>query len=472
MSCVSNWRLLMQALKKLKAKSLRLQKPKLKCFAALTAHLQDAWAKLKAAEKALTYKDEKKTADLAKRRSALILSQQAVDNAKEAARISAKAQQERIQTGAGTSSTKVTRVKALSEEGRKAAYASGRFGVSREVQTMNAGWTVEYTTDGPVFNYNPKDDPEADDKDKKRKNVTAKKAYDSLKKARKAYRNALTTFDQRRIDVAKEKLDAQELFMEDLAGARYVSVKEVVGSTSTELDTKWQVSQEINRLPKKEITTYTNARAEQEKLRKEIEHVRTLKGQTEISQQRTAVRNAQNQYDKIAYELSEVKRKQEYDISTLSESAYDRRVKDLTQQLDQTKARLAELSTRLKPMEVKNEERLADLTKRYFAAKKTADEILLGKPEEDTKGATRAPIAENVKDMKGAMRTLARDEKNSDIKPLIKQNQKLKGASSEEQRVRRAAEGLAKKDRLVTSCRFIHSNIFAVIAVTHISLPH
>jgi hypothetical protein len=215
--------------------------------------------------------------------------------------------------------------------------------------------------------------------------------------------------------------------MEDLAGARYVSVKEVVGSTSTELDTKWQVSQEINRLPKKEITTYTNARAEQEKLRKEIEHVRTLKGQTEISQQRTAVRNAQNQYDKIAYELSEVKRKQEYDISTLSESAYDRRVKDLTQQLDKTKARLAELSTRLKPMEVKNEERLADLTKRYFAAKKIADEILLGKPETDTKGATRAPIAENVKDMKGAMRTLARDEKNSDIKPLIKQNQKLKG---------------------------------------------
>jgi hypothetical protein len=48
------------------------------------------------------------------------------------------------------------------------------------------------------------------------------------------------------------------------------------------------------------------------------------------------------------------------------------------------------------------------------------------------------------------MRTLARDEKNSDIKPLIKQNQKLKSASSEEQRVRRAAEGFAKKDRLVT----------------------
>jgi uncharacterized protein YdcH (DUF465 family) len=412
--------------------------------------LKDAWAKLKEAEQALTYKDEKQAVDLAKRRKALILTQKTLDDAKETSRLKAKAQQERIQTGAGIPSTKVTRVKALSEEGRKAAYASGRFGVSREVQTMNAGWTVEYTTDGPVFNYNPKDDAEADEKDRKRKNVTAKKAYDSLKKARKAYKNALATFDQRRIDVTKEKLDAQELFMEDLAGARFVSVKEVVGSTSTELDTKWQVSQEINRLPKKEITTYTNARAEQEKLRKEIEHVRTLKGQTEISQQRTAVRNAQNQYDKIAYELSEVKRKQEYDISTLSESAYDRRVKDLTQQLDKTKARLAELSTRLKPMEVKNEERLADLTKRYFAAKKTADEILLGKPEEDTKGATRAPIAENVKDMKSAMRTLARDEKNTDIKPLIKQNQKLKTASTEEQRVRRAAEGFAKKDRLVT----------------------
>jgi len=439
-----------ESIKEAESKVIEVTEAEIEMFRRADSALQDAWAKLKAAEKALTYKDEKKTADLAKRRSALILSQQAVDNAKEAARLSTKAQQERIQTGAGIPSTKVTRVKALSEEGRKAAYASGKFGESREVQTMNAGWTVEYTADGPVFNYNPKDDSEATASDKKRKNVTAKKAYDSLKKARKAYRNALTTFDQRRIDVAKEKLDAQELFMEDLAGARYVSVKEVVGSTPTELDTKWQVSQEINRLPKKEITTYTNARAEQEKLRKEIEHVRTLKGQTEISQQRTAVRNAQNQYDKIAYELSEVKRKQEYDISTLSESAYDRRVKDLTQQLDQTKARLAELSTRLKPMEVKNEERLADLTKRYFAAKKIADEILLGKPETDTKGATRAPIAENVKDMKGAMRTLARDEKNSDIKPLIKQNQKLKTASSEEQRVRRAAEGFAKKDRLVT----------------------
>jgi len=437
-------------IKEAESKVIEVTEAEVEMFRRADSALQDAWAKLKAAEKALTYKDEKKTADLAKRRSALILSQKAVDNAKEAARISAKAQQERIQTGAGIPSTKVTRVKALSEEGRKAAYASGRFGESREVQTMNAGWTVEYTSDGPVFNYNPKNDSEATDADKKRKNVTAKKAYDSLKKARKAYKNALTTLDQRRIDVAKEKLDAQELFMEDLAGARFVSVKEVVGSTPTELDTKWQVSQEINRLPKKDIKTYTDARAEQEKLRKEIEHVRTLKGQTEISQQRTAVRNVQNQYDKIAYELSEVKRKQEYDISTLSESAYDRRVKDLTQQLDKTKARLAELSTRLKPMEVKNEERLADLTKRYFAAKKTADEILLGKPEEDTKGATRAPIAENVKDMKGAMRTLARDEKNSDIKPLIKQNQKLKSASSEEQRVRRAAEGFAKKDRLVT----------------------
>ena len=437
-------------IKAAESKVIEVTEAEVEMFRRADSALQDAWAKLKAAEKALTYKDEKKSVDLAKRRSALILSQQAVDNAKEAARLSTKAQQERIQTGAGTSGTKVTRVKALSEEGRKAAYASGRFGESREVQTMNAGWTVEYTADGPVFNYNPKDDPEATDADKKRKNVTAKKAYDSLKKARKAYRNALTTLDQRRIDVAKEKLDAQELFMEDLAGARFVSVKEVVGSTPTELDTKWQVSQEINRLPKKDIKTYTNARAEQEKLRKEIEHVRTLKGQTEISQQRTAVRNAQNQYDKIAYELSEVKRKQEYDISTLSESAYDRRVKDLTQQLDQTKARLTELSTRLKPMEVKNEARLADLTKRYFAAKKTADEILLGKPEEATKGATRAPIAENVKDMKGAMRTLARDEKNSDIKPLVKQNQKLKSASSEEQRMRKAAEGFAKQDRLVT----------------------
>ena len=35
---------------------------------------------------------------------------------------------------------------------------------------------------------------------------------------------------------------------------------------------------------KKEVSQLLLARAEQEKLRKEIEHVRTLKGQTEISQ--------------------------------------------------------------------------------------------------------------------------------------------------------------------------------------------
>jgi DNA repair exonuclease SbcCD ATPase subunit len=75
--------------------------------------LKDAWAKVKAAEKALTYKDEKQANDLAKRRKALILTQKALDDAKETSRLKAKAQQERIQTGAGIPSTKVTRVKTI-----------------------------------------------------------------------------------------------------------------------------------------------------------------------------------------------------------------------------------------------------------------------------------------------------------------------------------------------------------------------
>ena len=438
----------------LKAKIEAAQDAEVQILRRADSALKDAWEKVKAAEKALTYKDEKKALDIAKRKKALILAQKALDDAKETSRLKARAQQERIQTGAGLEGTRVTRVKALSQEGLSAAEATGQYGTTRKVKTMNAGWSVRYTAEGPVFDYDPKSDPEADAGIKAQKNLDADKAYDQLKKARRAYNKLLKQSETDdvidKLEAAKRNLDKKLQLMEELAGARYVTVQEMVGASPTEVDNRLEIQQEVAKLDKKDLSTYTKARAEQEQLRKEIEHVRTLKGQTEISQQRTAVRNAQNQYDKIEYELSEVKRKWEYDISTLSESAYNRRVKDLTQQLEQLKAKVDELSTRLKPMEVKNEERLADLTKRYFTAKKTADELLYGKPEEDTRGATRAPVAENVKDMTGAMRTLARDEKNSDIKPLIKQNQKLKSASSEEQRVRRAAEGLAKQDRLVT----------------------
>lgn len=438
----------------LQAKITAAQDAEVQILRRADSALKSAWAALKNAEKSLTYKDEKQAMDMAKRKKALILAQKALDDARETSRLKAKAQQERIQTGAGLEGTKVTRVKALSKEGLGAAEATGPRGIVRKVQTMNAGWSVRYTPEGPVFDYDPKSDPEATAEDKAKKSLDAEKAYDQLKKARKAYNNLLklneTDDVTDKLEAAKRNLDKKTQLLEDLAGARYVSVKEMVGASPTEVDSKLAVQQEVSRLDKKDLTTYTKARAEQELLRKEIEHVRTLKGQTEISQQRTAVRNAQNQYDKIAYELSEVKRKQEYDISTLSESAYDRRVKDLTQQLDKTKARLAELSTRLKPMEVKNEERLADLTRRYFAAKKTADELIFGKPEEDTRGATRVGVAEDVKDMAKTMRTLARDEKNTDIKPLIKQNQKLKASSGEEQRVRKTATDLAKRDRLVT----------------------
>ena len=412
--------------------------------------LKDAWAKLKKAEADLAFNDTKKSADLAKRRGALLRTQQVLDDAKQDLRDRERAQQARIENGLGLPGIKVTRVKALSKEGLAAAEVSGTYGTGRKVQTMNAGWSVRYTNDGPVFDYDPKLDPEADPATKAQKSLDATKAYDRLKKARSAYNRALREDDPAKLEVARRNLDRNNKLMENLAGARYVSVKEVLGTAPTELDAKLVAAQDLKSLSPADAKKYFEARAEQERLRKEIEHVRTLKGQTEISQQRTAVRNAQDQYEKISYALSEVKREWEYDISPLSESAYNRRVKDLTQQLDQAKAKVDELSTRLKPMEVKNEQRLNTLTTEYFAAKNIADKLVLGEPVTETKGATRAPLAENVKDLAQATRTLAQQENATDVRPLTKQNQQLKTASPAEQRAYNKAEKLAKMDRIVT----------------------
>jgi len=412
--------------------------------------LKDAWAKLKKAEKELAFNDAKKAADVAKRRGALLRAQKIVDDAKQEVRDRERAQQARIEKGLGLPGVKVTRVKALSKQGLAASEISGTYGTGRKIATMNAGWSVRYTNDGPVFDYDPKADPDADTAAKEQKSLDANKAYDRLKKARSAYNKALREDDPAKLEAARRNLDRNNKLMENLAGARYVSVKEVIGAAPTELDAKIETIQDLKSLSNADAKKYYNARAEQERLRKEIERVRTLKGQTEISQQRQAVRNAQDQYEKISYELSEVKREWEYDISPLSESAYNRRVKDLTQQLDQAKAKVDELSTRLKPMEVKNEQRLNTLTTEYFAAKNIADKLLLGEPVTETKGATRAPLAENVKDLAQATRTLAQQENVTDVKPLTKQNQQLKTASTAEQRAYNKAEKLAKMDRIVT----------------------
>jgi len=424
--------------------------------------LKDAWSKLKTAEKSLNYQDQNKTKDMADRRGALLLAQRVVDNAKETARIKNQAQEKRIQTGAGLPGIKVTRVKALSAEGRAMAgtgYFTPEGFKAPEIKTMNAGWSVRYTEEGPVFNYDPTKDPEASADDKAKKGLNATKAYDQLKKARSALaqlegrkvsKNGVTSIgSDAAIEHAARNLEIKERQMLELAGARFVTAQEVINATPNQLDEKVEIKEQLFNLDKKDIGVYNNARAEQERLRKEIEHVRELKGQTEISQQRQAVRNVQAQLEKVQTPLRLVQEAWSRGTSTLSETAYDRRVKDLNQQIAQIKSREEELLTRLKPIELKNEERLKTLTDQYFAAKKTADTLLLGEKETPI-NAGRAPIAENVKDMVKTMRTLSAQSNLTDVKPLIKQNQTLKTASSDEVRLRKAAEKFAQQDRTVT----------------------
>jgi len=409
--------------------------------------LTRAWAALKKAQANLKAGDEKKAKDIAIRRNKLMEIQNLVDQEKQALRERTVAQQARIEKGLGLPGTTVTRVKALSKEGLAAGQLSGEFGTGRKIATMNAGWSVRYTSEGPVFDYNPKDDPEADEAAKAKKGLNASNSYDQLKKARSAYKKALTENDTNKIDVTRKNLERKNQQMEDLAGARYVTVSEVIGAAPTELDEKLAVEQDVMRLPNDKRKVYLVARASQTQIGKEIEHVRSLKGQTDISQQRTAVRNVQEQLSDAKAKLSVLQDKKEN--GSLSELAYDRQYKQLSDQIAGIQAREVELVSRLKPMEVKNEARLHDLTNKYFAAKKTADAILLGEQQETRTKGTKAPIAENVVDMAQSMRTLAAQENNTDIKPLIKVNDKLKTATSDETRLLRKAEQFAQNDRIV-----------------------
>ena len=414
------------------------------------AILKAAWKKLQDAEKKLAFNDDAKAADIAKRRGALLRAQKVVDDAKQDLRDRERAQQARVEKGLGLPGIKVTRVKALSSEGLAAASISGTYGTGRKVQTMNAGWSVRYTNDGPVFDYDPKLDPEATDEAKAQKSLDANKAYDRLKKARSAYNRAQRDGDTDKLEVARRGLERNTKLMEELAGARYVSASEVIGAAPTELDAKLVATQDLKNLSNADAKKYFDARAEQERLRKEIEHVRTLKGQTEISQQRKAVRNVQDSLTSAKEQRDALQSKWDNGNSALGELAFNRRIAEFNNSIAQLEAKEAELLTRLKPMEVKNEARLNTLTTQYFDAKAKADRLVLGETATETKGATRAPMAENVKDLAAATRTLAQQENNTDVAPRTKQSQQLRTASTAETRVFKKAEKLAKLDRMVT----------------------
>ena len=428
----------------------RAKKDELEMLRHSDSILKDAWAKLKKAEADLAFNDTKKSADLAKRRGALLRTQRVLDDAKQDLRDRERAQQARIENGLGLPGVKVTRVKALSKEGLAAAEVSGTYGTGRKVQTMNAGWSVRYTNDGPVFDYDPKLDPEATDAAKAQKSLDANKAYDRLKKARSAYNRAQRDGDTAKMEVARRNLDRNTKLMENLAGARYVSVKEVIGAAPTALDAKVEAIQDLKNLSAADAKKYFEARAEQARLGKEIEHVRTLKGQTEISQQRQAVRNVQEVLTREKDKRNSFQATWDSGNSAYTKEGFDKKLATYNNGIANLEAREAELLTRLKPMEVKNEQRLNTLTTQYFAAKNIADKLLLGEPVTETKGATRAPLAENVKDLAQATRTLAQQENVTDVKPLTKQNQQLKTASTAEQRAYNKAEKLAKMDRIVT----------------------
>jgi len=428
----------------------RAKKEELELLRRSDSILKDAWAKLKRAEEKLAYNDAKKAADIAKRRGALLRAQKVVDDAKQDLRDRERAQQARIEKGLGLPGVKVTRVKALSKEGLAAASISGAYGTGRKVQTMNAGWSVRYTNDGPVFDYDPKLDPEATDEAKAQKSLDANKAYDRLKKARSAYNKAQREGDSAKMEVTRRNLDRNNKLMEELAGARYVTVQEVIGAEPTAADQDLQLMQSLKSLSNADAKKYFDARAEQDRLRKEIEHVRTLKGQTEISQQRQAVRNVQDLLASAKSQRDALQTKWDNGNSALGELAFNRRIAEFNSSIAQLEAREAELLTRLKPMEVKNEARLNTLTTQYFDAKAKADKLVLGEVATETKGATRAPLAENVKDLAAVTRTLAAQEKNTDVAPRTKQNQQLRTAPTAESRVYKRAEKLAKMDRIVT----------------------
>jgi hypothetical protein len=409
--------------------------------------VKDAWAKLKAAEAAIKAGDKKAFEDMAKRKAALIETEKAIREAKEAARLEEANQKQRIAEGFGLPGVRVTKVAALSAEGE----ALGARNTGRTLQTMNPGWSVTYTDEGPQFSYDPAKDPDATEADKKRKSLTANKAYDQLKKARSAYNRALDSKNATAIAATKEKLSEKERLLEELAGARYIRVVEAIDANPTELDQDIAVHEAVAALPAKDRNAYFKARAEQENAKKQLEHIRSLKGETELSNMQKASRNIDEALKEAKAKLAQLEDDYQSD-PRMTKSGYEKRKESLTTQIANIEKRKVDIQQQLGPREKTHEAKLQDATNAYFAAKKKADEFILPKKEKEAK-AERAPATENLADLAQTVRTLSYQSKvGQDIKPVTKQNAGLRGASTEakEARLRKAAEKLAKGDRLVT----------------------
>ena len=449
-----------------KAALVNAEKEQLGMFLMADKEVKATWEELKRLENKLTGSQTNEFNALAKRRADLMAAQQVLQDAKDAAAQKTKDFEQRIGEGLNLPGTKVTRIKALSKEGKAAASLQWKTnawegGPSFEVQTTNPGWTVAYTEQGPVFNYDPTKDPDATDTEKAAKNQTYKRAYDNLKKARNALARAegrkvgkegtvsLGTDEQ--IAVARVNLERAEKRMEDLAGARKVTVKELTGEPITASDLLIEKEQDaLGTMTKPDQKKYFAQRAEQERLRKEIDRNMKLVGQTDLSNIRKAVREAKEALGKENLKINELKSLWESGYAPYKRAVHDAKLAAFEAAAKPFKDRLAALEEKLGPMEKANEEKINKLRDNYIVAKKTADAMIGIVPEERIR-AERVTKAENVKDLAATSRTLAvQESKSADIKPLTKRNQQLRSATSDEARIISTAKKLAKNDRLVT----------------------
>lgn len=465
-----------------KAALVNAEKEQLGMFLMADKEIKKTWEELKLLENKLTGSQTTEFTALAKRRADLMAAEKVLQDAKDAAAQKTKAFEKRIGEGLNLPGTKVTQIKALSKEGKAAATLQWKTnawegGPSFEVQTTNPGWTVSYTEQGPVFNYDPAKDPDATDTEKAAKNQTYKRAYDNLKKARNALARAegrkvgksgvvsLGTDEQ--IAIAQVNLERAEKRMEDLAGARKVTVKELTGEPITASDLLIEKEQdalgawsaqaankkagaEVVKEAKANLKKYFEQRAEQERLRKEIDRNMKLVGQTDLSNTRKAVREVKEALGKENLKINELKSLWESGYAPYKRAVHDAKLQALETATKPLRDKLAALESKLGPMEKANEDKINKLRDDYITAKKTADAMIGIVPEEQVR-AERVTKAENVKDLAAASRTLAVQEaKGADIKPLTKRNQQLRSATSEESKAFSDAKKLAKMDRLVT----------------------
>ena len=454
------------------------------------------WEELKKLEAQLVSGTPQTTAALAKRRTDLMAAEKVLQDAKDVAAQKTKDFEQRIGEGLNLPGTKVTRIKALSKEGKAAAtavpvrstvrYYDAKKEVwktqeltttSYEVETTSPGWSIAYTEQGPVFNYDPAKDPDATDTEKAAKNQTYRKAYDNLKKARNALARAegrkvgkegtVTLGSDAQIKQAQRNLEAAEIRMEKLAGARKVTVKEMTGESITASDLLIEKEQDVLGLwtaraankkagakvikeAKANLKKYFTQRAEQERLRKEIDRNMKLVGQTDLSNIRKAVRETKETLGKENLKINELKSLWDSGYAPYKRAVHDAKVQALENASKPLRDKLSALEEKLGPMEKANEEKITKLRDGYIVAKKTADEMIGIVPEERIR-AERVTKAENVKDLAATSRTLAVQEaKGADIKPLTKRNQQLRSATSDETKIIGWAQKAAKHDRLVT----------------------